>query len=252
LIPSANNIGDSLARWAFGSIDSYIAYANQMVKNLGLTKTTVANTNGFDDKTVSTADDLVRLGLAALNEPIVADIASQRSASIPVQGQIRNVNWLLGSNGVVGIKTGNTDKAGGCFLFAAKRQVGGRPLVLVGATLGAKDLSAAISAAPGLLDAGDAGFKPVTIAKKGQLLAEYKSPWGDTAQVKAGKDLSMLVWKDRPVLFQNHFDNLETPAAAGRPAGSIQVTNASQSVNLPVRLSNDLPGPTWHWRIFHR
>jgi D-alanyl-D-alanine carboxypeptidase (penicillin-binding protein 5/6) len=29
LLPSANNIAETLARWAFGSIDAYNAYANQ-------------------------------------------------------------------------------------------------------------------------------------------------------------------------------------------------------------------------------
>lgn len=43
LMVSANNLSDSLVIQAFGSMEAYVAYANQMLKNLGLTKTTVAD-----------------------------------------------------------------------------------------------------------------------------------------------------------------------------------------------------------------
>src|SRR6266404_863586 len=67
LLPSANNMADSLARWAFVSVNAYITYANQMVKTMGLNHTTVGDANGFTDTTTSTADDLVKLGIAALD-----------------------------------------------------------------------------------------------------------------------------------------------------------------------------------------
>ncbi len=62
LIPSANNIAETTARWAFGSIDEYVAYANQFVKTLGMSHTHVADASGFSPQTTSTAEDLVLLG----------------------------------------------------------------------------------------------------------------------------------------------------------------------------------------------
>ena len=46
LIPSANNIADTLARWAFGSQEAYLAYANTLAAQLGMKNTSVKDTNG--------------------------------------------------------------------------------------------------------------------------------------------------------------------------------------------------------------
>jgi len=43
---------------------------------------------------------------------------------------------LLGQHGFVGMKTGSTTPAGGCFVFAAHREVDGQPRLVVGAVLG--------------------------------------------------------------------------------------------------------------------
>ena len=252
LIASANNVADSLARWAFGSTADYIAYANKMAAGMGLTRTTVGNTNGFDDTTTSTADDLVNLGLKALQNPVIADIVSQPTAVIPIAGQIKNVNWLLGSNGVEGIKTGNTDKAGGCYLFAAKRQISGKTITMVGAVLGAPDLAAAISAAPPLLNTSDKGFQQIVVVHKGQLLAEYNPPWGGSAQLKAGKDLSLLVWKGKDIKVLNNLEPAEVPAAAGSLVGTVGVESSGQSAESSLYLSDNLNAPSWNWRIFRK
>jgi D-alanyl-D-alanine carboxypeptidase (penicillin-binding protein 5/6) len=105
MLPSANNLADTMAIWAFGSIDNYTAYANQMVKSLGMANTTVKDAGGFTDGTTGTASDLVKLGLAVIGNQALASIVSQPTASLPVAGTITNRNWLLGQDGVIGIKT---------------------------------------------------------------------------------------------------------------------------------------------------
>ena len=49
LIPSGNNIADLLVRWAFGSMDVYLAYANNMAKELGMDDTNFTDPAGLDD-----------------------------------------------------------------------------------------------------------------------------------------------------------------------------------------------------------
>ena len=62
--------------------------------------------------------------MAAMQVPALAAIAGMPTAVVPVAGVIRNTNTLLGQDGIVGLKTGSTQAAGGCPL-----QVG-RGLVL--------------------------------------------------------------------------------------------------------------------------
>ena len=119
LITSADNIADTLAERVFGSPDNYIAYAQKMVQTMGLSQTEIADASGYDANTVSTPAELIALGIAVLKNPVMAQIVAQPTAQIPGVGIIKNTNELLGTNGVVGIKTGTTDSAGKCLLFAS-------------------------------------------------------------------------------------------------------------------------------------
>jgi serine-type D-Ala-D-Ala carboxypeptidase (penicillin-binding protein 5/6) len=251
LIPSSNNMADSLARWAFGSIDAYVTYANQMVKSLGLTNTTVGDASGFDDNTTSTADDLVKLGIAALNVPTIAQIANQSTAQIPVAGTVNNLNILLGQDGIVGIKTGNTDQAGGCYLFAAKHTVSGHSLTIVGAILGESNLDAAIRSAQPLIQASDSGFQEITVVHKNQVLGHYQTPWNSHSQIESAQDLSLLVWRGKDIKIMSEPSSLTVPAKAGSNTGTVTVQSSGQTASSPLVLAQDLANPPWTWRLLH-
>lgn len=252
LLPSANNMADSMAIWAFGSIQSYVDYANSMVKRMGLLHTTVGGASGFDDNTTSTAEDLVKLGLTAMDNNLIKDIVAEPAAKLPVAWTVRNVNWLLGQDGIVGIKTGNTGKAGGCYLFAAKRHIDGQGVTVVGAILGDSDLNSAIRHADKLVTASDSGFQKLIVVHKGQELGEYQTPWGQSARITSPKDVPLLVWKGAAVKISSDIGNITPPAKAGAAAGSIKISNSHKTVSSPAVLGSDISGPSWRWRVFHR
>lgn len=116
LQPSANNIADTLAIWAFGSKEEYTAYANNMLQKFNLQNTKVADPSGYSPNTVSTAPELVKLGLIYLENPVLIEIAKQPSSTIPIAGEIKNYNASLNEAGIVGIKIGFTDEAGRTFI----------------------------------------------------------------------------------------------------------------------------------------
>src|SRR6266516_1946105 len=62
LLSSANNIAAVLARWDAGSVDRFVARMNAAARSLGMTHTRYTDPSGYDDATVSTAADQVRLG----------------------------------------------------------------------------------------------------------------------------------------------------------------------------------------------
>lgn len=252
LLPSANNLADTLANWAFGSADNYVAYANNMVKSMDLAQTTVGDATGFNDTTFSTADDMVKLGLATMNNPAIAAIAKEPSATLPVAGVVNNINWLLGQDGVVGIKTGNTDKAGGCYLVAAQRQILGHQITVVSAILGDPDLSDAIHQADSIIKAGDAGFQQIKPIQKDQAVGSYQAPWNASSQIKSAKQLSLVAWKGQPVNVTSMPSPVQAPASTGFSTGTITATAGQQSATGPTVLASNLPGPSWRWRIFHR
>ena len=140
LIASDNNTADILAERVFGSQAAYVSYARDMLKRMGLSRTVVADASGFSAATVSTPSELVAIGIAALNNPVIARIVAQQQASVPVAGTIKNTNQLLGTNGMIGIKTGTTDAAGSCLLFAARYTTkDGQQGIIVGVIMGDKN-----------------------------------------------------------------------------------------------------------------
>ncbi len=152
LLPSADNMAWILARWDAGSQAAFTAQMNTTARQLGMTDTHYTDPSGLSASTTSTAADQVRLGMAAMSEPALAQIVALRSAVIPVAGLVRNTNTLLGQDGITGLKTGSDTAAGGCILLAAWHQARGHRALIVAATFGQPGTTATML--PNALQAG--------------------------------------------------------------------------------------------------
>jgi D-alanyl-D-alanine carboxypeptidase (penicillin-binding protein 5/6) len=250
MLPSSNNMADTLANWAFGGLANYTTFANQMVKNMGLSHTTIGDTNGFSDTTTSTADDMAKIALAAISNPVIAQIVDQQTAQIPVEGTIKNTNFLLGQDGIIGIKTGHTDKAGGNYIFATKQTIAGHQLTIVGAILSQAQLTDAISSAPPLINSTVTNFEPKIIIHKNQVLGVYKAPWGATANLVSAKDVNLQVWDGSDIKIINEPDSIKAPLKTGAAVGKVTVKSLNHTASSSLVLSNDLKAPSPLWRIF--
>jgi D-alanyl-D-alanine carboxypeptidase (penicillin-binding protein 5/6) len=136
LLPSANNIAAVLARWDAGSAGRFVARMNATARSLGMTHTRYTDPSGYDDATVSTAADQVRIVDRAMRLSVFASIVATPSATLPVAGTVHNTNRLLGHDGFVGVKTGSTAAAGGCLAFRAIRWIDGKRTAITGVVLG--------------------------------------------------------------------------------------------------------------------
>jgi D-alanyl-D-alanine carboxypeptidase (penicillin-binding protein 5/6) len=155
LLPSANNIAAVLARWDAGSEDRFVARMNATAWSLVMRHTRYTEPSGYDDATVSTAADQVRIVDRAMRLPVFASIVATPSATLPVAGTVHNTNTLLGHNGFVGVKTGSDDAAGGCFAFRAIRWIDGKRTTITGVVLGQPgddQIAAGLVAADAMVD----------------------------------------------------------------------------------------------------
>jgi D-alanyl-D-alanine carboxypeptidase (penicillin-binding protein 5/6) len=145
LLPSANNIAAVLARWDAGSVGGFVERMNATARSLGMTQTRYTDPSGYDEATVSTAADQMHIVDRAMRLPVFASIVATPSATLPVAGTVENTNTLLGHHGFVGVKTGSTPAAGGCFAFRAIRSIEGERTTITGVVLGqpGPDLQAA-------------------------------------------------------------------------------------------------------------
>jgi D-alanyl-D-alanine carboxypeptidase (penicillin-binding protein 5/6) len=155
LLPSANNIAAVLARWDAGSADRFVAHMNATARSLGMTHTRYTDPSGYDDATMSTAVDQVRIVDRAMRVQVFASIVAAPSATLPVAGTVHNTNTLLGYDGFVGVKTGSDAAAGGCFAFRAIRWIRGKRTTITGVVLGQPGhdrIAAGLEAAAAMVD----------------------------------------------------------------------------------------------------
>jgi serine-type D-Ala-D-Ala carboxypeptidase (penicillin-binding protein 5/6) len=136
LVPSANNIAAVLAEWDAGTTSQFVARMNATARSLGMTSTRYTDPSGYDNATISTAADQLRIVEQAMRVPLFAKIVATPSATLPVAGVVHNTNTLLGRNGFVGVKTGSDSAAGGCFAFRAIRVLRGHRTAITGVVLG--------------------------------------------------------------------------------------------------------------------
>ena len=250
LIHSANNYAATLALWAFGSMDAYLAAAKTWVAAHKLSSTTITDPTGLDVTDVANTSDLLELGKLALADPVLAPIVATKSVTIHDVGIVTNTNTLLGSDGVEGIKTGTLKDAGSNLLFAVRHKVGSSTVVIIGVVLGGSTHEAVDSDIRSLLKGVLAGFHEVDLAKKGDAFASYTTEWGQTIAAVAQKSASLVTWSDAKVTTSI----TATPVATGtkgQAVGTATFTSAGHTVSVPLGLATTVDDPGPGWRLTH-
>jgi D-alanyl-D-alanine carboxypeptidase (penicillin-binding protein 5/6) len=155
LLPSANNVAVLVARQVSGSVAAFVAEMNRTAHALGMSRTTYTDPSGYDDGTVSTALDQLRLARLVAEDETLAAMMATRSYRLPVAGEVTNTNALLGEDGFVGMKTGSDEAAGGCLMFRAVWHTESGDRSLIGVVLGQRGhslITAGLYAAKQLAD----------------------------------------------------------------------------------------------------
>lgn len=252
LLPSSNNMAYTLARWAYGSEKDYVSFANNFAKSLGMTNSTFTDASGFSPDTVSTASDLTRLAVNAMDNPVIAEIAAQTEATIPVAGRIFNVNSLLGRNNIVGLKTGNTDEAGGCFMAAAVKEVAGQKIIAVSVIMGAPYRSLALQDSVPLVNSVLTNFEPVTLVKADQVVGSYTVPGNEPVKAKAKADITGVRWVGTDTIPEVSLDKLQHDVAAGAEVGTVRAQFGRQTAETPIIVESAVTMPSWTTKLVPR
>ncbi len=152
MIPSGSDGANALARHVGGIItgsddpiaqfDGFVAEMNAFVAEHGFEDTRFSNPHGNDaPNNYSSAYDIAHLGGLLMQNEFLAGVVGEPGYSFTSVGpearnyQAASTNELLGQSGVVGIKTGSTEDAGGCVVMA--RRVNNGNSLVVTAVLGA-------------------------------------------------------------------------------------------------------------------
>ena len=252
LIPSGNNIAETLARWDAGSISAFVAKMNERAAALHLTQTTFADAAGVSIQTVTTPRDMVVLAAAAMQLPVLAEIVNLPQTTLPVAGTVYNVNGALGQDGIVGIKTGFGLDLGANFLFAATATVDGQEVTLLGCLMGQPTLDGAFKGAGALIDAMKAAIHVRPIVAAGDVVGAYTTGWGTHSDLIATGGVRLVEWPGMSV--RERVDStplgVDTMIPGGTPAGSLVVVAGEQEATVALVTAGALTPPGLLWRLW--
>lgn len=254
LLPSANNIADLLAVWAYGSLPAYFDAANAEAKVLGMNQSTFGgDASGLSPKTTSTAHDMLLLAQAVIGNPVIAEVVRQKSAVLPVVGTVLNTNILLGQNGIIGVKTGNTDEAGGAYVFAAEHALpNAKTITAIGVIMASPSLGSAMSNAIPLLNSFYQGFGDISVVPQNTEVASYTTAWGQTGTGVAAQPVTVMGWKATKPSVAAEINSFAAPAAQGTEIGVIKATTPYAEATTPIILAQSVTQPDWMWRVIRR
>ncbi len=251
LIPSANNLADTLARWDAGSVEAFVTKMNARAKALRLTHTTFADASGANPQSVSTPTDLMTLGITAMKQEVFAQVVAMGQAELPVAGTVYNVDAVLGQQGIIGIKTGSGLTSGANFLFAATVPVDGHQIVVFGCVMGQVTLAVAFSAAKSLIASMQSTLHVRRVLVRNQTVATYLTPWGAQTDLLSTVDVDLAEWPG--MVLRQRLDAkaivVDKPLPASTREGTEHMVLGDYVLDVPLVTADPLYPPGRFWRL---
>lgn len=226
-IHSANDCTVALAEKVCGSESTFVDRMNEKAKELGMNDTYFLDCTGLtDDGHYSTAYDIAIMSREVVNKyPSILEFTSIWHDTFRDGAfSLDNTNRLVNSyNGLDGLKTGFTTKAGYCLTATAKRDT----LRLVSVVLGTDGPNVRFQETKKLLDYGFANVQLLKANKKDEIVKRVDIQKGVEKSVNAvyQNDLDVTILKrDKGKLERNIIilDNITAPLKKGEVIGSVE------------------------------
>jgi serine-type D-Ala-D-Ala carboxypeptidase (penicillin-binding protein 5/6) len=266
LLPSADNIAETLAVWVSRDRSKFITRLNATAAAMGMDHTHFADPSGLSVRTVSTAQDLVVLARAAIANVALASLVGTSRAALSNGTVLNNLDVLLKSQtGWLGIKTGWTGSAGGCLLFAAQMTFAtGQRVTVWGAILGQPpsatgdpahpELGQAFASAQSAVAAALGAYQVVDLSGfLRQISGSISTRWGDSSSLTLSQPASVYQFVRAGALLRFHVSAVPSrvPIAAGTTVAEVTGTlNQQPSITWDVSNTSAIAGPSSWWRLF--
>ena len=288
---SANDIAYSLALWDSGTLPAFVAKMNALAASLGAVHSHYVDASGYDPHSVSTASDTLRIAAAGMRIPAFAAVVNLPTVSLPLVGTVHNIVTQIGTNGVVGVKSGYTSQAGGCMVLASYQVIGGRSVLVLASALGqhvpprrppprirrrqpdirprppttTTTSPSSTSRAQYPLRYAGPFVETLLDASKAAIVRCRWSPaakcWPRSRLAGRPRPLRWRPWpgegrgcwagRARRVASVVKFGAVPAGARAGTRAGNALYALGQQIESVPLTITATVPEPSWWWRLVH-
>ncbi len=234
-VASANDACTSLAEYIAGSTTSFVSMMNERAKELGLENTNFENCTGLDDTVTnhySCAYDIAVIAREVMQHDLIKNYTTiwldyLRNG----ETELNNTNKLVNTyNGITGLKTGTTSKAGFCVCATAERD----GMSLISVVLGADTSENRFLSASNMLDYGFANYEIIVPEIDETQIKEVKVINGieksvmpiydetDKILVKKGGEEITYEYKTEP--------SVPAPVKSGDKLGEIIIKSGSKTI----------------------
>ena len=251
VLASSNNHADTLATWAYGSLDNYVREANGWLDEHGFADLRVADATGLSGENVGTATELARLAAMVLADPALGPMFTGDEGPLAAdERRIPDVIAHLDGDGIRAMSRSYTDEAALSFVFTSEITVADEARRMVGAMTGVDDYETLDPAVLAAVESMQAASAPVEIIAAGTSYGEVESAWGDRAQLIAAAGRTDAAFGAAPDAATVDVEPFTT-AAAGRQVGTVTVRLGERDISSALELDGAIRDPGPIWRLTH-
>ncbi|MGC9168951.1 MAG: D-alanyl-D-alanine carboxypeptidase family protein [Desulfurella sp.] len=247
LLPSGNDCATVLAKWDDGTVKAFVNKMNKMAKLLNMNHTHYADPAGVRLYTVSTANDQLKLAQKVMQIREFRYLVSKPQATLPVAGTVYNVDYDLGKDGIVGIKTGSMPQSGGDFVFASNQYLKWKHILILGALLGEygeRPLMDALKSTIKIINQVKNNIHLSQLFKKDQKIGYVKFEWLKPIPLITGSSFYTITWPGINYNIKFEKNPIMLPIKKSSIIGYIDVYNKFFTKKIPVRIAGMVKKPT--------
>lgn len=242
VVASANDACTALGEYIAGSSQAFVKLMNEKAQSLGLENTCFENCTGLDDTIknhYSCAYDLAVIAMEVLKHDLIYNYSTiwldyLRNGKT----ELNNTNKLVNKyDGITGLKTGTTSKAGFCVCATAERE----NMNLIAVVLGADTSEHRFQTASNLLDFGFAEYAVVAPQIDEAQITPVKIKNGKVKSVVPvyNQTDKLLVKKgDINIIYTYEIeDSVSAPVENGAELGEISIKNGDDVIKTITLVS---------------
>lgn len=242
VVASANDACTALGEYIAGSSQAFVKLMNEKAQSLGLENTCFENCTGLDDTIknhYSCAYDLAVIAREVLKHDLIYNYSTiwldyLRNGKT----ELNNTNKLVNKyDGITGLKTGTTSKAGFCVCATAERE----DMNLIAVVLGADTSEHRFQTASNLLDFGFAEYAVVAPQIDEAQITPVKIKNGKVKSVAPiyNQTDKLLVKKgDINIIYTYEIeDSVSAPVENGAELGEISIKNGDDVIKTITLVS---------------
>lgn len=180
LLRSGNDAAIALAEHVAGSVEDFCELMNQKAKEIGAYNTNFVSPHGLDHYNhYTTAADLALITKEAMKNELFRQIIATKTITIDGHTMSNTNNLLYANNGIDGVKTGYTSKAGRCIVISAERN----SMRIIGVILGCNSSNQRTSDALKITEYAYDTYKMYTLYKENSSLGRTRVEKGRQSYV---------------------------------------------------------------------